>query len=127
MDISRYAADRFRGWKHIFTGLSIKSGTGNWWQDNVKFDPQTKKIVISAARVPLGDGITKHNYQISLSLEDVSALVTILGHAGSASDAALLREHLGKQVPALVKLLACATGLVPTPMAEAKPTAVKPT
>jgi hypothetical protein len=74
--------------------------------------------VIRASNVPVKHGRTSHDYFIYLTLEDVSALLTLLGHARSASDATLLRDHLADHVPALVKLLACATGLVPMPMVE---------
>ena len=93
------------------------------WLDNVRWDSESKQIVIEARYVLHTDGITHHNYRILSSLEDVTALVALLGHAGSASDAELLREHLGKNIPAIVKLLACATGLVPTPMPETDPEA----
>lgn len=126
-DIKRHGEQRNRGTKYILKGLSLKSETGRSRVDNVRWHPDNKEIVIGAAWVPHGDGRTNHNYPICLSLEDVSALVAILGHAGSASDASLLRDHLGKQVPALIKLLACATGLVPTPMAEIKPPVNKST
>jgi hypothetical protein len=124
MDISR-GAQRDRGQTTVINELVLRVGSEYKWHDKVRWDPATKKVVIDAGWVRHTDGRTHHNYQIRLSLEDVSALVTILGHAGLASDATLLRDHLGKQVPALVKLLACATGLVPTPMAEVKPGAVK--
>ena len=56
----------------------------------------------------------------ALSLDDISALIAIMGHAGAANDASLLRDHLGEELPAIVKLLACATGLLPTPLTEVK-------
>jgi hypothetical protein len=63
-------------------------------------------------------GHTHHDYVIRLSLEDVSALLSVLGHVASKTDAQLLREQLGKDVPGLVKMLACANGIAPMPMPE---------
>ena len=125
MDILRWGSQRDRGTKYVISGLRLNSGTGQAWQDNVQWNEKTKQIIINAAWVPLGDGRTNHTYSIRLSLEDVSALVAILGHAGSAGDASLLRDHLRNQVPDLVKLLACATGLVPTPLKEKTPVGSK--
>ena len=120
MDISRRGSERDRGPTSVISGLRLKVGAQSQWENNVRWDATRKQIVIDTRWVKHTDERTHHDYSIRLSLEDVSALITILGHAGSASDANLLRDHLGKQVPALVKLLACATGLVPTPMVEAK-------
>jgi hypothetical protein len=103
----------------VLPNLPLDS-TEEWCRNRVKWDPSTKQIVISATGVPAKDGKTNHNYTIRLSLQDVSALITILGHTGTATDAEKLRDHLCKQIPALVKLLACATGIVPTPMNESK-------
>jgi hypothetical protein len=62
--------------------------------------------------------VTRHDYWISLSLEDISCLIGLLGHAGSANDAKLLRDHLNRQIPAIVKLLACAAGVAPVPITD---------
>jgi hypothetical protein len=121
MNISRCGSQRFRGMKEL-ANIHLNSGTGVGWMDNVRWDAGGKEIIIGAYSVPSGTGPTRHNYSIRLSLHDVSAIVSILGHTGSARDASLLRDHLAKHVPALVKLLACATGVVPTPMPEVKPT-----
>jgi hypothetical protein len=118
MDISRRGSDRDRGTSSIIAGLSFSVGGKYEWQDNVRWDTQWKQIVISVPRVRHQDGRTHHNYQIRLSLNDVASLIAVVGHAGSAKDAELLRTELEKNVPAIVKLLACATGLVPTPMVE---------
>jgi hypothetical protein len=126
VDISRHGSRRYRGTTSVISGLRLKIGAEYQWQNNVRWDAANKQIIIDAGWIPHTDGKTKHDYQIRLSLEDVAALVTLLGHAGSASDADKLRDLLSKNVPALVKLLACATGLVPTPMAEDKAAAVKP-
>jgi hypothetical protein len=119
MDISRYGALRYRGTTSIVSGLSLKAGNDNQWLNSVQWNTDTKQIIISAAYVPYGDGHTHHNYRVCLSLDDVVSLVTLLGHAGSAQDASLLRDRLNEHIPALVKLLACATGLVPGPMEPA--------
>jgi hypothetical protein len=121
MEIRRRASRRYRGTKAIIPPLSLNWETDDSWKKNVRWDAEKKEIVIRASNVPHSDGRTNHHYFIRLSLEDVSALLTLLGHAGSASDASLLRDHLAEHVPALVKLLACATGLVPKPMAEPEP------
>jgi hypothetical protein len=125
MDILRYGSQRYRGTKSVLSDLSLEPETEDSFADNVSWDKAAKQIVIRASWVPHGDGRTNHEHLIRLDLEDVSALIAILGHAGSATDASLLREHLREQLPALVKLLACATGLVPTPMAETKALAGK--
>jgi len=120
MDISRVASERVHKTKTIVKDLSLEPGTEGSWNDNVRWDKHNKAIVIHATWVPAGPrGRVHHNYTIKLTLEDVTALIQLLGHAGSASDATLLRDHLQEHLPALVKLLACATGLVPTPMETA--------
>jgi len=124
MDIYRHGAYRDRGTTAVIKGVVLDVAGQYGWPGNVRWESSTKHVIVNARLVEYTDGRTHHNYNIRLSLEDVSALITILGHAGSASDAQLLREHLGKQIPALVKLLACATGLVPTPMADAAATQV---
>jgi hypothetical protein len=116
VDIIRYGSQRYRGTKYLFRNLRLRSGEK--WQNNVRWDTGRKQVAIQVNWIPHDDGKTNHTYCINLSPDDVSALLAILAHAGSASDAELLRKHLAKQVPALVKLLACATGLTPVPMPE---------
>jgi hypothetical protein len=118
MDITRRASERFHKMEDLTSNLSLICEAEGSFGDNVRWDKCRKVIVIRVSRVPHPDGRTRHDYDIRLSLEDMSVFIALLGHAGSASDASLLRDHLGEQVPALVKLLACAAGLVPTPMVE---------
>jgi hypothetical protein len=116
MDILRRGSQRDYGTNLIVSNLSLERSLRE--EGNVWWDHKYKQIVIRVPWVQYGDGRTHHNYHIYLSLQDISALIMLLGHAGSADDASLLRDHLGQHVPALVKLLACATGLVPTPIVE---------
>jgi hypothetical protein len=118
MDISRYGSTRDRGIRRIIRGLCLKSDKSILIRNKVSWNSQTKQVIISAGHVPHGDGHTNHNYIIQLSLEDISALITVLGDAASGADATLLRNQLDKHVPILVKILACATGLIPIPMSE---------
>lgn len=113
MYISRRGAQRDRGLTFIVSGISFKTTNQYSWDNNVSWDSTSKQLIIRPRWVPHTDGITHHNYLIGLSLEDISSLIGLLGHAGSASDAKLLRDHLSKHVPAIVKLLACATGVAP--------------
>ena len=118
MDITRHGAFRNRGTTDLVSNLSLYKGDKPDWRSNVSWNEYYKKIVISGLLIPYQDGVTHHDYKIYLSLEDVSALITIFGHAASEGNAGLLRDLLGKNIPALVKLLACATGLVPVPIAD---------
>jgi len=118
MDISRSGAQRYRGTTTIVADLSFKTGSEYSWQDNVSWDARAKQLIIRPRWIPHTDGITTHNYSITLNLDDISSLIGLLGHAGSATDAKLLRDHLSKHVPAIVKLLACATGVAPVPIAD---------
>ena len=126
MDISRRGAQRDRGPTTIVSGISFKTTSQYRWDNNVSWDPKGKQLIIRPRWIPHTDGITHHNYSIRLTLEDISSLIGLLGHAGSASDAKLLRDHLSKHVPAIVKLLACATGVAPVPLpAEDVPSVAK--
>ena len=118
MKVTRHGAERYRGTTTIIPDLSFKSGSEYRWEDNVSWDSASKQLVIKAQWVRHTDGKTHHVYTIRLTLDDISSLVGLLGHAGSATDAKLLRDHLGKHVPAIVKLLACATGVAPTPLPD---------
>lgn len=118
MDISRNGAERNRGTITIVSGLSFKTTGKNSWENNVSWDARAKQLVIRPRWVLHTDGITHHDYSIRLTLEDISSLIALLGHAGSETDAKLLRDHLGKDVPAIVKLLACATGVAPIPIRD---------
>lgn len=118
MEISRYGAERFRGVTVLVSGLTFRTGSSKSWENNVRWDAHRKTLEITPRYVPHTDGTTHHDYSIKLTLADISALIDLLGHAGSATDAKLLRDHLAKQVPAIVKLLACATGVSPTPIPE---------
>lgn len=111
MDITRKGAERDRGTTRIISGLSFKTDGKHSWDNNVSWEPRLKELVICPKWVRHADGITHHNYEIRLNLDDISSLINLLGHAGSATDAELLRDHLGKHIPAIVKLLACATGV----------------
>lgn len=123
MDITRNGAERNRGTTTIVSGLSFKTTGKHSWDNNVSWEPRSKELVIRPRWVLHTDGVTHHNYQIRLTLDDISSLIGLLGHAGSATDAKLLRDHLGKHVPAIVKLLACATGVAPIPLADESPAA----
>ncbi|MDB5347275.1 MAG: hypothetical protein JWP89_5652 [Schlesneria sp.] len=114
MKITRQASKRYRGTKTVLS-VSFKDGAD---EDTIHWNSLHKEIGINARSVEHSDGVTHHDYHVSLTLDDISALIGILGHAGSEYDAKLLRDHLKKQVPAIVKLLACATGLLPTPIPE---------
>jgi hypothetical protein len=118
MKISRHGAERYRGTTTIIPALSFKSGSKYRWEDNVTWDSASKELVIKASWVRSTDGKSHHVYTLRLTLEDISSLIRLLGHAGSATDAKLLRDHLGKDIPAIVKLLSCATGAAPTPLPE---------
>jgi hypothetical protein len=120
MDISRWGAQRNRGTRDIISGLSFRSGSTHRWLDNISWDTRAKCLIIHDSWVAHTDERTHHHYEIRLSLEDIATLLEIVGHAGAAADASLLRDHLKKHIPALVKLLACATGLLPTEMAQAE-------
>ncbi|MBI2802041.1 MAG: hypothetical protein HYX63_17465 [Gammaproteobacteria bacterium] len=121
MDIYRNGARRDRGTTTIVSGLSLKTNTKYGWDDNVDWDAKAKQLVIRPHYVLHTDGITHHNYSICLTLEDISSLIDLLGHAGSATDSKLLRDHLREQIPAIVKILACATGVAPIPVADEEP------
>src|SRR5690348_12547280 len=116
MDISRHASMRYRGKREIISNLRLDSNESQPWRNAVTWDEATNRIEIKAGYVLHEDGVTHHNYIIYLTLEDVAALVTLFGYAGSESNAGLLRKLLEAHIPALVKLLACATGLVPVPI-----------
>ena len=118
MDISRIGAERNRGITTIVSGLSFKTSGKHSWDNNINWDSKAKQLVIRPRWVLHTDGATHHNYTIRLTLDDISSLIGLLGHAGAASDAKLLRDHLGKHVPAIVKLLACATGVAPMPIID---------
>lgn len=118
MDITRKGAKRNHGTTTIVSGLSFKTDGKHSWDNNVGWDPRSKTLVIHPRWVLHTDGLTRHNYQIRLTLDDISSLIGLLGHAGSTTDAKLLRDHLGKHVPAIVKLLACATGVAPVPLTD---------
>lgn len=118
MDISRHGAQRYHGETVLVSGLTFRTDSSKRWENNLHWDPLEKILEIKPRWVPHTDGITHYNYSIKLTLNDISALIDLLGHAGSATDAKLLRDHLAKQVPAIVKLLACATGVAPSPIED---------
>jgi hypothetical protein len=118
MDILRHGAQRNRGTTAIVEGLSFKTGGQYSWQDNIVWSAKAKYLEIRPRWVTHTDGRTHHNYYIHLTLDDISSMIGLLGHAASATDAKLLRDHLSKHVPAIVKLLACATGVAPVPLEE---------
>ncbi len=120
MRITRRGAQRDRGLTTIVENLSFNTSSQYLWENNVTWDSDAKELRIRPRWVPHTDGITHHNYTISLTLDDVSSLIGLLGHAGSETDAKLLRDHLGKHLPAIVKLLACAVGVAPVPLPEEK-------
>jgi len=122
MDIFRRGAQRNRGTTSIVSGLSFTADSDHWWQNNVQWDAVSRQLIIQPRWVLHTDGRTHHNYAVTLSLEDISSLIGLLGHAGSQSDAAHLREHLAEHLPALVKLLACAVGVKPVPLNTKKRT-----
>ena len=116
--ITRRGAQRDRGLTTIVSNLSFNTTSKHSWENNVSWEPKAKELYIRPRWVPHTDGITHHNYTVTLTLDDISSLIGLLGHAGSATDAKLLRDHLAKHVPAIVKLLACATGVAPVPLPE---------
>lgn len=118
MDIYRQGAERNRGRTYLVEELSFKTDEERAWKNNVQWDEYSKRLEIRPKWIRHTDDVTHHNYTILLTLDDISSLIGLLGHAGAESDAKLLREHLSKHVPAIVKLLACATGIVPTPMED---------
>jgi hypothetical protein len=120
MDISRKGAERDRGRTDIISGLTFTSRNESYWKDNVRWNTHAKAIIINANWILSTDGKSHHNYTIKLTLEDIAALVDLVGHAGAKTDAKLLRDSLAKNIPAIVKLLACATGVQPLEIPEEK-------
>lgn len=118
MEILRWGARRDHGSRTIVKALPIRTESKLPWENNIRWDAKTKKLEILPRWVPHTDGVTRHNYAIRLTLDDISSLIGLLGHAAAATDAKLLRDHLSQHVPAIVKLLACATGVAPVPIAE---------
>lgn len=118
MNITRHGAKRFRGVRSIISRLPLTTGAKGYFANNVNWQSLEKTISITAPWVEDASGKSHHVYKISLTLDDVAALIELLGHAGSKKDAKLLRDKLKESVPAIVKLLACATGLEPTEIAE---------
>ncbi len=118
MDISRKGAERNRGRTDIITGLTFTSSKESSWNDNVRWNTHAKAILINAYWIQSTDGKSHHNYTIKLTLDDIAALVELVGHAGAKTDAKLLRDSLAKNIPAIVKLLACATGVQPLEIRE---------
>lgn len=113
MDIYRCGAKRNCGTKTIINGLAFKSGNEYSWRDNVWWSRVEKAIYIRAESILHTDKKTHHDYTIKLTLEDVASLIELLGHAGAKSDARHLRKQLKAKIEAIVKLLACATGIQP--------------
>jgi hypothetical protein len=122
MRVSRSGASRNRGTTVLMDNVSLTPNMASdiwyWSEKNVRWDARTKELQLAPRNIPLGDGRTHHNYSLSFTMEDISAFLAVLGHVASASDAQLLRDQLGKDVPALVKMLSCANGIAPMPMPE---------
>lgn len=116
MDVSRRGSIRNRGVNHLISYLQLRSNEPNWRDNNLRWDAKSKHIAITAKGVHSRDGAVYHDYTIQFSLDDVSALIEIVGHLATKTDAVALRDHLVTQIPALVKLLACATSITPAPM-----------
>jgi hypothetical protein len=113
MNITRRGSYRDRGTTSIISNLSLASDSDDYWKNNIHWNPNNKSIYMKAELVRSPSGRSHHNYSIRLTLEDVAGLIDLLGHAGSKSDAKLLRDCLSDKIPAIVKILACATGVQP--------------
>lgn len=118
MKITRRGTQRNRGITTIVSNLAFDTTSEHSWKNNVSWEPILKELHIRPRWIPHSDGVTHHNYTVRLSLDDISSLIGLLGHAGSSTDASLLRDHLAKHIPAIVKLLACATGIAPVPLPD---------
>lgn len=118
MDISRKGAERDRGRTKIVSGLTLTSDQGVYAKRNVRWNMTEKAVYIEAYFVKHTDGRSHHNYSIKLTLDDVAAVIDLIGHAGAKLEAGLLRDCLKEKVPAIVKILACATGLQPQEIPE---------
>ncbi|WP_417398224.1 hypothetical protein [Gimesia chilikensis] len=120
MDISRHGAYRNHGEKSILSSVSLAVGNnyGSMYRDNVRWDKEHHRIIIKskATSDPISD--SKYRYTIKLSLNDISNLINILGQAASQDNAAVLRDSLGKHLPAIIRLLSCAAGFVPINIPE---------
>ena len=114
MKITRSASQRTRRNEPIVEDVKLQTLNKDYLRNNVNWNPSTGGIVIIERYVEFKDGKTHHDYYIHLSLDDLAALISLLGqNADSKNDAKRLHDHLNKDIPALVKLLACATGLIP--------------
>lgn len=118
MDISRNGSERNHGRTTIISGLPFTSGDEDYYKNNVRWVSGQESIVIKANRVLSIDGKSNHDYTIRITLDDIAALVNIVGHAGAKNNAKSLRDALAKEIPAIAKLLACATGLQPLEISE---------
>lgn len=121
MKITRSGHMRDRGETVLVPEVSFNYDGTRPWANDVWWRDKDKTLSINIQAVPHSDGITLHNYRLTLSLADISALIEILGHIGSSGDAGLLRRHLSEKVPEIVRILACATGVsVPSVVEEAE-------
>jgi len=82
---------------------------------NVHYASVIRQIIIVLKQIQdPADPKSRYDYTIELSLEDVAAIIEALAKV-DASDAGPLKEKLANRVPALVKILACATGAIQPP------------
>lgn len=116
MNISRRGSYKNYGYKTLVSDLSFRVGNKYKFLDDVQWKEADEVLLIKSKFVPHSDGVSHHNYEIVLTLEDISTLIEIVGHAASTTSADLLRDNLSEQIPAIVKLLACATGVAPVPI-----------
>ena len=113
MRITRTGSERNRGTTELIPSIKFQTGNEYDFLDTVRWEEWSKQIIIQPRWIPHSDGVTHHNYRIELTLEDISALIESFGHAASKRDATHLRDHLNNNIQAIVKLLACATGIKP--------------
>jgi hypothetical protein len=119
MDIKRTGAERDHGATTIYGDLPL-----NGRRVYVNWDRDARQLIIRLPAVKTAPK-TQHRYYIHLTLDDITTLIDTIDRDVVGSDANLLHDHLREHLPAIVRLLACATGLATVPLGkepEAEPT-----
>lgn len=109
MDIRRYGSQRNRGTTCLIENLTFSTGNRDEWDDTVRWNPNSRSVTIRGSWIRHADGKTHHNYAVSLTLKDISALLQFLAHASDSPDAKFLRYHLRRNTSSIVELLLRAT------------------
>ena len=121
MRIFRRGSSRNYGVTEVVRDRPLNSRPGQHLSDGVTWDSNSKQVSVRLRSIPKGGDSTHHDYTVSFSLADISAIIETVGREMYANRCVYTDDSTGLIHKAIAKFLAYASGYATTLLPPPKP------